>query len=91
MYFFDADGHVGWAAASWLFAALVVAWIFHCFVRYVGRRDRARDSPNSPKALLKGRYAKGEIDRPTYLRMRGELGGQKTSKTSPRRDGDSRG
>ncbi len=60
---------------------MIVAIVF--LVRYLGRTDgtspaaaippAAAGGPESPKDILKRRYAAGEIDRDEYLRMLGDL------------------
>ena len=47
--------------------ALLVRWI-------VGRDTTGTSAEQDPLTILQGRYARGEIDEPTYHRMRSELG-----------------
>jgi putative membrane protein len=81
------NGH--WGSSDWATLALIViaavamivAIVF--LVRYLGRTGgtssstavppTAASGPESPKDILKRRYAAGEIDREEYLRMLGDL------------------
>ena len=67
----NGDWHMGWMAL-WsipIVAALVtVLW----FALSRGGR-RGGSAEDSPERLLKWRYAKGELDRETYERMREDL------------------
>lgn len=73
MYFFDADGHLGWTALWWFFGALLAAGLFHGLLQLARRRDVKRDPSNAPRAILRRKYVRGEIDRPTFVRLRREL------------------
>ena len=60
---------MGWMGLWWILAAalvIVVAWALLGATRGAVRHD-------SPEAILKRRYANGEIDEPTYERMLGEV------------------
>jgi putative membrane protein len=70
MHFWDGDWHMGWMAIWWFLGAAVIAAIVWAAVKFA----RGPGSPaDSPEAILKRRYAKGEIDQQTYERMLGEL------------------
>lgn len=52
----------------WILLIAVIVWL----VIAVSRQDRSPGEP-SPRDILDRRYARGEIDRETYERMRKEL------------------
>lgn len=62
--------HMGWMAFSWLaFAALLGAFLWFA----AAARRRGHKTGRSPEQVLKQRYAKGEIDEPTYEHMLEQL------------------
>ena len=71
-------GWEGWVMFAFMIvfvAAIVVAVVF--LVRYLGPSLGAvppgSGAPESPKDILKRRYASGEIDREEYLQKLGDL------------------
>ncbi|HEX6799410.1 MAG TPA: SHOCT domain-containing protein [Ktedonobacterales bacterium] len=82
----------GWAgffwmalnAAFWLALLGLLVW---ALVRWLGRNPaRGTASPAPPASaleLLKQRYARGELDEPTYLRMREQLDAPETQPREP--------
>jgi putative membrane protein len=83
----NGNGHWGsgdWAALILIVIAVIAAIVAIVFlVRYLSRTGgtssttpvppAAASGPESPKDILKRRYAAGEIDRDEYLRMLGDL------------------
>jgi putative membrane protein len=66
------DGHMAWMWLWWVFVALIVAGIAWLVV-LAARRNGGRPPDETPEQILKRRYARGEIDRETYERMREDL------------------
>ncbi len=54
----------------WLVILVAIVWVVRSAV--TGGEERSRKTP-SPLELLKARYARGEISRDEYRRMREEL------------------
>lgn len=54
----------------WLLPVALLVWFF---ARFAGRRNKGGDLPPTPRAILDGRYARGEIDRDEYLARRADL------------------
>jgi putative membrane protein len=83
----DGNGH--WGSGDWATLALIVIVVIAVIVaivflvRYLGRTGgtsstaavppASSSGPESPKEILKRRYAAGEIDREEYTRMLGDL------------------
>ena len=61
---------MGWMAIGWIFVPVLMALVLWPLLRSV---CGGNESPESPERVLKRRYAKGEIDRETYLRMLSDL------------------
>ena len=59
-----------WMMLLWLIAILAVGWLAWSFTR---RSQSDLPSEQHAEALLKERYARGEIDEPTYRHMLDEL------------------
>lgn len=70
MPFWNGDGHMGWMAIWWILGAALIAAVVWALVKSARGPGGAIDSP---EAILKRRYASGEIDQQTYERMLGEL------------------
>lgn len=70
MHWFDGGWHMGWMAIGWLVVPLLLVLFVWPLLR--GARDPNGPS-ESPERVLKSRYARGEIDRETYLRMLSDL------------------
>ena len=74
MHHWDTDWnsgwHMGWMGLWWILGAALIALI----VWMVTKSARgSADAGESPETTLKRRYAKGEVDQPTYERMLAEL------------------
>ncbi|MFZ3288632.1 MAG: SHOCT domain-containing protein [Telluria sp.] len=72
-------GHGAWMMGgmwplSTLFLALIVVGVL-LFVRWLSKRDGQgkKNSDESPLDILKNRYAKGEIDRETFEKIRRDI------------------
>lgn len=70
--------HMGWGAGwlmmiFWLVLLVVIAWGFWAFARRSGWGDRPHAGEDPAEAMLRQRYARGEIDEATYRRMLEEL------------------
>lgn len=65
----SGDGHMGWMTILWILGAGVVA-VIAVIAWDLGKAacDPGGGS-NSAEAMIKRRYAKGEIDRDNYQRM----------------------
>jgi uncharacterized membrane protein len=63
----------GWGVNGWLFWAVLMIVLVALFARPVGSRLFARGARRSPEAILKERYARGEIDRAQYEGMLQDL------------------
>lgn len=72
MFHWDAGWHMGWMGLGWIL--LVVLIVLAVLVVARGSRDPSARG-ESPRDVLKRRYASGEIDRETYQRMLRDLGG----------------
>lgn len=62
--------HMGWMGLGWILVALLVLVGVWALARTAGA---PRANGASPGEILRKRYARGEIDRDTYERMRREL------------------
>jgi putative membrane protein len=61
-----------WMPIWWLLGPALIAVLVWALLK----SGRGSNGPReSPEEILKRRYAGGEIDRETYLRMRSDLGG----------------
>jgi putative membrane protein len=81
----NGNGH--WGSGDWATVALIVIGVIAVIVaivflvRYLGQTGGTSSSVpptsasgrESPQDILKRRYAAGEIERPEYLRMLGDL------------------
>jgi uncharacterized membrane protein len=71
-WYWDGGAHVAWMGIWWVFGAAV----FLAFLWAAAASNRRTGSGgDSPEKILKRRYAKGEIDHDTFLRMLNELRG----------------
>ena len=69
----------GYGGFGWVFGLLwfaLVAWLVYALVRGFtgGSAERPRDTDRA-LAILKERYARGEIDKDTFERVKRDLGG----------------
>jgi len=62
---------MGWMAIGWILSALLIAALVVALVR--SARGPTSDRAESPAEILERRYARGEIDRETFKRMRDDL------------------
>lgn len=62
---------MGFMGLWWILGIALVAAVVWALLR--ARRGSIVGPPESPEEILKRRYAKGEIDRETYERMRAVL------------------
>ena len=61
------DGWMGYMGGMWIWWVLIiVALVF--LIWWLVNHSRTGQSNNSPEQELKGRYARGEIDREEYQR-----------------------
>ncbi len=76
-----SPGMTVWMIINSLFWLAIVGVAVWAFVRWVGTHSQASSSPTSTMGLagpsaheiLRQRYARGEIDEPTFERMRAQL------------------
>lgn len=70
-------GFMGFGMLMWLVVVAAVIGVVVYFVIRTTRRDSTfsgiRSSHREPMDILRERYAKGEIDRDTYERMKNDL------------------
>ncbi len=69
------DGHMfgfGWGF-MWLFWVVVIVAIVFMVKTFMGNSSSQDKEPKSAEEILKERYAKGEIDREEFERMRKDL------------------
>ena len=68
----------GWMWIFWLIALVAVIALLVWFVRAASGRSAGNSGPpgasQSPEAILKERYARGEIDEAEYQRRKEQLG-----------------
>ena len=64
---------MGWMAIWWLLVPLLIAVLVWALLKGVRGPNEMHESP---ERVLKQRYARGEIDRETYLRMLSDLKGE---------------
>ncbi len=67
----------GYGGFGWVFGILwfaLLAWLVYALVRALGRTE-APGGGDRALELLRERYARGEIDRETFERMKRDLGG----------------
>lgn len=57
-------------ALFWIAVIALVGWLIY---RFMKGRGGTSGAPANPEATLEDRYARGEIDRETYLRMQADL------------------
>ena len=72
--YWDSGMHMGWMGLWWLLGAALVGAFVWALVRSA-RSSSGDESGQSPEKIIKQRYARGEIDRETYQRMRSDLRG----------------
>lgn len=65
-------GHMWWMWLWWLFGLGVLVLLVWAIVRAVGSPSSPRDG-DSPEAILKRRYAHGELDEQEYERRLNNL------------------
>ncbi len=69
----------GYGGFGWVFGLLwfaLVAWLVYALVRGFGPQGEGRPrSEDRALEILKERYARGEIDKETFERMKKDLGG----------------
>ena len=68
----DGSWHMGWMTIVWLVPLALIGVVIWAALR---RGPGPSGPAEAPEAILKRRYAKGEIDRETYQRMLSDLGG----------------
>jgi len=67
---------MGWMGLWMLLGVVLVVVLLWAFLRGIGGVDAdRRRTEETPEQLLKHRYARGEIDRETFVRMRDDLKG----------------
>lgn len=66
------DGHMGWMWLWWLFGAALLVLLVWAVARAAGSTAPRRDE-DSPEAILKRRYARGELDEQEYDRRLNNL------------------
>ena len=64
-----------WMGGSWMWIVLLIiaAVAIWFMVRQTGKAGRSGADSNDPMEILRRRYARGEIDKDEYERMRKEL------------------
>lgn len=72
MHWWDGGWHMGWMAFWWILALAAIALVVWAVLQ-AGRSRAGGGAGDSPEAILKRRYANGEIDRETYERMRADV------------------
>ena len=75
--FWQGGGHGAWGGympfhLGGILQLLVIGLIIYFTVRLL-RRPTAETGPDTPEAILKRRFARGEIDEATYKTMKDEL------------------
>ena len=66
------DGNMGWMWLWWLFGLALLVLLVLAVARAAGSPATRRDE-DSPEAILKRRYARGELDEPEYERRLNHL------------------
>lgn len=66
------DGHMGWMGLWWLFGLLLLVLVVWAVARAAGAPVSGRGE-ESPEAILKRRYARGELDEQEYERRLNNL------------------
>ena len=66
------DGHMGGMGLWWLFGLVLVVLVIWAVARAAGSPASGREE-ESPEALLKRRYARGELDEQEYERRLNNL------------------
>ena len=66
------DGHMGWMGLWWVFGLVLVVLVIWAVTRAAGSPASGREE-ESPEALLKRRYARGELDEQEYERRLNNL------------------
>lgn len=67
----DYAGHMGWMWLWWLVGLALLVVLVWAVVRAAA--PPAPGDQQSPEAILKGRYARGELDRQEYERRLADL------------------
>jgi len=68
----------GYGIGGWVFGLLwfaLAAWLIYTLVRGFGGGAERTASEDPALRILKERYARGEIDKETFERMKKDLGG----------------
>lgn len=73
MHPYSGGWHMGWMMVWWWGLGLLLVALLVWFVVSASRGPPA--GRESPEEILKRRYAQGELDRDTYLRMLADLRG----------------
>jgi putative membrane protein len=79
MHYWNGGGHMGWGLGGtwmpiwWIVGAVLIAAVVWALVK--SKRAPVNRRVTSPEESLKHRYARGEIDRETYQRIRSDLKG----------------
>jgi putative membrane protein len=68
----EYGGAMGWMWLWWIVGLAVLVLLVWAMARAAGMSGSARGG-DSPESLLKGRYARGEIDRDEYERRLNDL------------------
>lgn len=66
------NGHMGWMWLWWLFGLALLVLVVWAIARAAGGSGSGRDG-ESPEAILKRRYARGELDEQEYERRLNNL------------------
>lgn len=66
------DGHMGWMGFWWLLALVLLLVFVWALARGAAMNSPPRDE-DSPEAILKRRYARGELDEQEFERRLGNL------------------
>ena len=67
------DGHMMNMPFGGLFMILVLVALVYCIARFMKGASRDNRTDDTPLDILKGRYAKGEIDKDQFEKMKKDL------------------